>query len=88
MLPETIGSISVPNGNIILPLTTTMIAGWGSVTEAVVRGKLACKYYKTKISAFMMIWDSDCSSLLKSSDKKWSWNYGAKIMCLSSFFIH
>ncbi|MEH1998927.1 MAG: hypothetical protein V7L00_09300 [Nostoc sp.] len=61
---------------------------WGSVTEAVTRGKVACKYYETKISAFMMIWDSDCSSLLKSSDLDWSRNYGAKIMCLSSFFIH
>lgn len=60
----------------------------GSVTEAVTRGKVACKYYETKISAFMMIWDSDCSSLLKSSDLDWSRNYGAKIMCLSSFFIH
>ncbi len=46
----------------------------GSVTEAVTRGKVVCKYYETKISAFMMIWDSDCSSLLKSSDLDWSRN--------------
>ncbi|ACC85470.1 hypothetical protein [Nostoc punctiforme] len=46
----------------------------GKVTEAVTRGKVACKYYQTSVSAFIMIGDSDHSPLLKSSDKKWSRN--------------
>ncbi|WP_435024525.1 hypothetical protein [Nostoc sp. CALU 1950] len=53
----------------------------GKVTEAVTRGKLACNYYATNVSAFMMIGDSDAygglrlrSSLLKSSDFNWSRN--------------
>ncbi|WP_084227186.1 hypothetical protein [Nostoc sp. KVJ20] len=50
---------------------------WGKVTVAVTRGKVACKYYGTTVSALMMIWDSDRSSLLKSSDLYWSRNFGA-----------
>lgn len=31
---------------------------WGKFTEAITRGKQACNYYATNLSAFMMIRDS------------------------------
>ncbi|AUB34252.1 hypothetical protein COO91_00065 [Nostoc flagelliforme CCNUN1] len=53
----------------------------GKVTEAVTRGKVACKYYDATVSVFKMIGASDAYGglrlrlpLLKSSDLNWSRN--------------
>ncbi|MHC5764000.1 MAG: hypothetical protein ACYTXR_40915, partial [Nostoc sp.] len=59
---------------------------WGSVTEAVTRGKVTCNYYETRVSAFMMIWDSDRLPLLKSSDFNGSRNFHSDFYMLFNPF--
>ncbi|MBN3959639.1 hypothetical protein [Nostoc sp. NMS8] len=51
----------------------------GKVTEAVTKDKVACNFYATNVSAFIMIEDSDHPPLLKSFDLSLSRNYEAKM---------
>ena len=59
---------------------------WDKVTEAITRGKVACKYYNTRVSAYIVNWDSDRLPLRKNSDFNWSRNFTWDNDTVSGFF--